>query len=102
MPDPTPLEIDILGPDPLDVPSFYANSVQVMQGPYDVTLTFRHIFDLVDGTAQGKTVARVAMSPQHAKALVAVLMERVALYEQKFGQLPSRAAMEGEESEAAE
>ena len=65
---------------------FYANLVEVNTSVYDVTLQFKlrsfskdpeDIFSAID-------VCNVRMSPQHAKALVAILLKHITNYEIDF------------------
>jgi hypothetical protein len=65
---------------------FYANAVNVLTSIYDVTLSFRAQSPIVieQGKApviQTSELCNVRMSPQHAKALVAILLKHVIQYE---------------------
>ena len=72
----------------------YANAVNVTSSIYDVTLNFRTQSPVMMG--QGKqpmfeasAVFNVRMSPQHAKALTALLVKHIQEYESKYQtQLP--------------
>jgi len=73
---------------------FYANAVNVVANMYDVTLNFRaqSPVALQDGKATALQVSSevaVRMSPQHAKALAALLVNHIKEYEKQFHvQLP--------------
>ena len=74
-----------------ELPFFYANVVHLSMGPFDMTMDFgfespedRHS----DGHHHA-TVARVAMSPSHAKSMLKVLVDRIASYEEAYGVIPS-------------
>ncbi len=69
---------------------YYANSVNMGIGLYDVTLIFSAQVPVI--AEPGKTAmvqssqnCIVRMSPQHAKALAALLVKHVKQYEQQFG-----------------
>lgn len=71
-----------------DNPNFYANAVHVFSSIYDVTLQFR-VEAPVTIPEQGKptmleivSTCSVRMSPQHAKALGAILVKHVKDYEE--------------------
>jgi len=69
---------------------FYANAVNISASLYDITLQFR-VQAPVGPIEPGKepiieTVAinNIRMSPQHAKALAALLVENIVKYENQF------------------
>lgn len=67
---------------------FYANAVNVLTSVYDVTLSFRVQSPVVieQGKApviQASEICNVRMSPQHAKALAAILLKHVIQYEKE-------------------
>ena len=68
-----------------DVPSFYANSIQVFVSFFDFTLLIGQAGFGPDEEHEMWEVARLNLSPQHAKALADVLAKRVADYESQFG-----------------
>ena len=68
-----------------DVPAFYANSTQIFMSQLDITLIIGQSGFGPDGKAEMWEVARLNLSPQHAKALAEVLTKRVADYERQFG-----------------
>lgn len=77
---------------------FYANSLEALMTPYDVTLRFMHrkikpgvkptrgdvkadeLFDAPDTMS-------VSMSPMHLKAMVPALVELITQYEARHGKL---------------
>jgi len=68
-----------------EVPAFYANSVQVLVSLFDVTLIVSQIGLGAEGEPEMREVAKLNLSPQHAKVLAGVLAQRVAAYETQFG-----------------
>jgi hypothetical protein len=80
------------------IPSFYANVVEFTTGPFDVTIDFGF---KTPEQAKGMSpdwnhVARVSMSPSHAKSMAKLLIDQIASYEQNFGVIPSPHYGEGE------
>ncbi len=71
-----------------DVPAFYANAVRIMVSMHDFTLIIGQAAYREDGTPEMREAARLNLSPQHAKALAALLSRRVMDYEDQFGVLP--------------
>lgn len=68
---------------------FYANAVNITGSLYDVTLTFRIQTPVVMDQSkapiiQSSSECNIRMSPQHAKALAALLVDQVKQYEDRF------------------
>ena len=84
-----------------DVPSYYANAVRTVVSVYDITLIVGQIGFREDGEAEMRETVRLNLSPQHAKALAAVLTRNVLSYEEQFGviQLPGVETTNGSPSE---
>ena len=75
------------------VPALYTNGVAGQLSQWDITLFFQYNTAAlpVTGTAVepvSQSVAKLVMSPQHAKALIAVVQDAVAKWERAFGDLP--------------
>ena len=74
--------------EPVDV---YANAVQVISAAWDITLEFSANLP-VDAnqpqTIERRNVVRIRMSPQHAKALVPILLGQIKNYEKEMGPIP--------------
>ena len=79
-----------------DVPTFYANNVNVALNPFDVMLTFLE----QDSTAlpenqEGphaptiKAVVQVRVPLGHAKSMLPLLATMIARYETMFGEIPA-------------
>lgn len=68
-----------------EVPSFYANSIQAVVSFADFTLLIGQTGFGTNGELEMREVARLNLSPQHAKLLANVLAQRVADYEKTFG-----------------
>jgi hypothetical protein len=62
----------------------YANHVEVRSSVYDVMF----VFNVQNGDAALQPVATIVMSPQHAKAMYALLDGTLRRYEQRYGMLP--------------
>lgn len=85
------------------IPTYYVNSVNLLVGTYDLTLTLRQVQDVTDeGVVSYSTLARVVMSPQHAKVLADLLSDRVAQYERTFGSLHTREQIDALVAESPE
>ena len=66
----------------IDLPEYYTDSVNFMTNIYGFTLEF--------GVMQGndeppKSIARIKMSPQHAKIMSLLLRKNVQEYERRIG-----------------
>jgi hypothetical protein len=72
------INIDIGKIDPV-----YSNMVNIIHGPFDFTINFAQI-----SPPTGTAVARVIMSPQHAKAFLNALNDNVRKYEDVHGKIP--------------
>jgi hypothetical protein len=64
----------------------YSNSVAAHPGAFDIVIDFG--FQLGDASEPRETLARVAMSWEHAQAFARVLAGLVERYEQELGPLP--------------
>jgi len=69
--------------------NFYANSVNVITSVYDITLNFSAripISSEKDEAPEFKTsdICNVRMSPQHTKALAALLVKHIKQYESDY------------------
>ncbi len=60
----------------------YSNNANISHGPFDFTMNFVQV-----SPPSGKLVAKVIMSPQHAKAFLTALQENIARFEKSFGQI---------------
>jgi hypothetical protein len=69
----------------------YANSLNIFWSQWDFLFQFHHNFiimpDESDPAFARDAVSRVVISPQHAKALLNVMIEQVAKYEEKYGEI---------------
>jgi hypothetical protein len=75
-------------------PGRYVNAVQMRSSQWDVAIDFQHHFAASGSQGENpqvlaQNVARVVMSPQHAKALALALQTTVEQWEERFGALPS-------------
>jgi hypothetical protein len=65
----------------------YANSVQVRVNVWDFFLVFGTMQQHVETEVEIRNFQGVYLSPQQAKALMAILQQNVANYEQTFGEI---------------
>jgi hypothetical protein len=56
-------------------------------GPFDITMTFQQISEIVPGQGGVSDLVSVVMSPQHFKGFVRAAIEVLSAYETSFGQL---------------
>jgi len=69
---------------------FYSNQALITSDPMGL------VFDFAQSSPQfnfGKIIARIGMSPQHAKAFLLALQERIDQYEKNFGPISSTSKM---------
>lgn len=75
--------------------TFYTNFAQLRTSFFDTTIRFFRVSEVREVEDAGKTkvepvveeVARVQMSPQHAKALLLALSDNITKYESKHGEI---------------
>lgn len=65
----------------------YANSVQIRASVWDFLLIFGRLQPLSSDEVEVHNFQAIYVSPQQAKALVAVLQQNVAQYEKAFGEI---------------
>jgi Protein of unknown function (DUF3467) len=65
----------------------YANSVQVRVNVWDFFLVFGTMQQQTESQVEVKNFQGVYLSPQQAKALMAILQQNVAGYESAFGEI---------------
>lgn len=72
--------------------TLYVNQAQLQFSVYDFTLDFGRIEDPRSAGGQFQAVARLQMSPQHAKVLALMLLKHLAAYEHQMGiiELPAQ------------
>ena len=71
----------------------YANSVQVRVSVWDFLLIFGRIQPQTSGDVEVQNFQGIYLSPQQAKALLAILQQNVAQYENAFGEIKLDAAL---------
>ncbi len=64
----------------------YSNIATIVVGPAEFFLDFARV---VPGRTEMRVVARVILSPVHAKQVAAALSENIRRYEQQHGPIPS-------------
>jgi len=65
----------------------YANSVQVRVNVWDFFLVFGTLQQQSENQVEVRNFAGIYLSPQQAKALMAILQQNVAGYESAFGEI---------------
>jgi hypothetical protein len=85
MTTPTPPNIKLVhSPDYRDS---YANSVQVRVSVWDFFLVFGTLQQQSEAQVEVRNFQGIYLSPQQAKALLAILQQDVANYENAFGEI---------------
>jgi Protein of unknown function (DUF3467) len=65
----------------------YANSVQVRVNVWDFFLVFGTMQQQTESQVEVRNIQGIYLSPQQAKALMAILQQNVAGYESAFGEI---------------
>jgi Protein of unknown function (DUF3467) len=65
----------------------YANSVQVRVNVWDFFLVFGTMQQQSESQVEVRNIQGIYLSPQQAKALMAILQQNVAGYESAFGEI---------------
>lgn len=68
---------------------FYTNSINFFVSMFDFILDVGIKAPAPDGSAVHNSIVKIAMSPQHAKAVAKILQENVRAYEEAFGTFPA-------------
>ncbi|HJT52203.1 MAG TPA: DUF3467 domain-containing protein [Candidatus Acidoferrales bacterium] len=83
-----------IGPQPnvrlINSPEYrdgYANSVQVRVSVWDFFLTFGRLQPVGPDEVEVQNFQGIYLSPQQAKALLAILQQNVSQYEKAFGEI---------------
>ncbi|HEX7289234.1 MAG TPA: DUF3467 domain-containing protein [Candidatus Angelobacter sp.] len=71
----------------------YANSVQVRVSVWDFLLIFGRLHPQSTDQVEVQNFQGIYLSPQQAKALLAILQQNVAQYENAFGEIKLDAAL---------
>lgn len=84
-PNPTPpaqpqIQLEL----PKELEAVYANLAFIANSPAELVIDFAQVLPRM---AKGKVVARVVMSPMHAKLLQRALAQNVANFERQFGEI---------------
>lgn len=69
-----------------EAPVFYSNAINLKFGIYDFQL-FLGQETVVENKPYVKVLAKVVLSPQHAKVVAQMLAENVKRYEEVFGEI---------------
>ncbi|MCX8051180.1 MAG: DUF3467 domain-containing protein [Chlorobi bacterium] len=80
---PMPQQINIeLGEK--EAEGIYSNLAIISHSPAEFVIDFTR---LLPGVPKARVHARIIMTPQHAKLLLAALSENIARYEQQYGEI---------------
>lgn len=75
-------------PAPESGPTYYANTTRAHTSLFEIQLAFfQDVFTGKGDERQARHLCNVAMSPQHAKAVLSVLAAQVTAYEEKMGEI---------------
>jgi hypothetical protein len=85
MNNPTQPKINLVNAD--DYRENYANSVQVRVNVWDFFLVFGTLQQQNETQVEVKNFQGIYLSPQQAKALMAILQQNIAGYETAFGEI---------------
>ncbi len=80
-----------------EAPRFYTNSVQIRMSTHDFIFRIGEVIEDGVGGFFTKEVARVAMSPSHAKQVALLLDAYIEDYEKEHGPLPEPQGPPGNE-----
>ena len=76
-----------------DPPLYYVNGLSILYSPYDFSFLFQRAVPSEplseSGAIEQDVVARVVMSPEHAKAMTKVLKANLESYEKENGEIPA-------------
>jgi len=70
-----------------DATPLYSNHMQILVSPWDLTFRFG-VVTLAGDHVGAKEVARVILSPQHAKAALRLFERQMRVYEERHGEIP--------------
>ena len=70
-------------------PVYYSNSIEIGLSVYDIMLVLGRTIRSDNEKIVINQVARVMMSPQHARVLAKLLDEKLEQYESMFGPIPA-------------
>lgn len=62
----------------------YSNLAIISHSPAEFVIDFTR---LLPGVPKARVLARIIMTPQHAKLLLAALSENIARYEEQYGEI---------------
>lgn len=71
-----------------EAPMFYSNNLLLQTSVWDFKLAFGIVADATEDSLMVKSVVTVMVSPQHAKALNALLTRQLKQYESQYGPIP--------------
>ena len=83
----TPMQPNIKLLSAPDYRENYANSVQVRVSVWDFFLVFGRLQQQTESQVEISNFQGIYVSPQQAKALLAILQQNVAQYENAFGEI---------------
>ena len=90
-------KVSYVGTPAEENPLIYVNNVEMSVSLFDVQIRLNRIAKIEDGEIFLKNQGTVAMSPQHALSLLALLQRTLANYAADHGPIPSSPALSVEE-----
>ena len=89
-PGPKPQQKKISIDIPKDLQAIYGNVAFISHTPAEMIFDFAQVFPRMP---RGKVMARIVMSPMHAKMLHAALSQQIGNYERQFGEIRTPTSM---------
>jgi predicted class III extradiol MEMO1 family dioxygenase len=84
-----------------DARQIYIDSTRMASSPWDIRMHFSLLKESEPGIVIDEEQVVVIMSPQHAKALLGVMVKNVKKWEDKYGELPAPEDQTEEEVEVS-
>lgn len=81
-----------------EIPTYYINSTQSQLSFHDLMFELGQVRRATPELVRVALMVRLLMSPQHAKAVAALLARNIAEYERRFGPIPTPPALDEDDS----
>jgi hypothetical protein len=72
-----------------DARTIYIDAARMASSPWDIRIHFSLLKETEPGVVVDEEQVVIIMSPQHAKALMGVVVKNVKKWEDKYGKLPT-------------
>jgi hypothetical protein len=87
---PNPVQKKVTIDIPKDLQAIYGNVAFISHTPAEMIFDFAQVFPRMP---RGKVMARIVMSPMHAKMLQMALAQQISNYERQFGEIRTPVSM---------